>query len=333
MDKIKVGIIGSGGIFRGSHAPYYEVSERAKIVAVADVNEQNAKSQAERFGAEAYTDYRQVLDRQDIDAVDVCTHPAPHCEVVVAAAQAGKHILVEKPMCRNVAEADEMIAAADDAKVTLQVAYVMRFDQNRMKLKQLLDDGTLGEMHLAYCNQVGWFNPDRHPWLFIKEQSGGMLVEQAIHNLDAWLWLYGGVSSVYAQTSHVQLGGTYPEQEKAVENNATIIFKFKSGGTGMLIKSWAAEIGHGGEGLVCSKGSAILSSPGLRWKLHRQDEETFSPEGRKLSSKGYSIEHWLKCIVGEEEPTTSGRVGRAGIELAEAAYRSSASGASIALPL
>jgi len=333
MDKIKVGIIGSGGIFRGSHAPYYEVSERAKIVAVADVNEQNAKSQAERFSADVYTDYRQVLDRKDIDAVDVCTHPGPHCEIVVAAAQAGKHILVEKPMCRNILEGDEMIAAADEAKVALQVAYVLRFDQSRMKLKQFLDDGTLGDMHLAYCNQVGWFNPERHPWLFIKEQSGGMLVEQSIHNLDAWLWLYGPVSSVYAQTSHVQLGGTYPEPEKAVENNATIIFKFQSGGTGMLIKSWAAEMGHVGEGVVCSKGSAVLSSPGLRWKLHRQNEETFSPEGRKLASKGYSIEHWLKCIVGEEEPTTSGRVGRAGIELAEAAHRSSASGMAIALPL
>ena len=333
MEKIKVGVIGSGGIFRGSHAPYYEISERAKIVAVADVNEGNAKSQAERFGADAYTDYRQILDRKDVDAVDVCTHPAPHCEVVVAAAQAGKHILVEKPMCRNVAEADEMIAAADEAKVTLQVAYVLRFEQSRMKLKLFLDDGTLGDMHLAYCNQVGWFNPERHPWLFIKEQSGGMLVEQAIHNLDAWLWLYGPVSSVYAQTSHVQLGGTYPELEKAVENNATIIFKFESGGTGMLIKSWAAELRHSGEGVVCSKGSAVLGGPGLQWKLHRQDEQTYSPDERKLSSKGYSIEHWLKCIVGEQQPTTSGRVGRAGIELTEAAYRSSASGRPIALPL
>lgn len=333
MAIIKVGVIGSGGIFRGSHAPYYEVSERAKIVAVADVNEDNAKAQAERFGAEAYTDYRQVLAREDIDAVDVCTHPGPHCDIVVAAAQAGKHILVEKPMCRNIAEADEMIAAADAAKVMLQVAYVMRFDQSRMQLKQLLDDGTLGGMHLAYCNQVGWFNPDRHPWLFIKEESGGMLVEQAIHNLDAWLWLYGPVSSVYAQTSHVPLGGTYPEPAKAVENNATIIFKFQSGGTGMLIKSWAAEIGHGGEGVVCANGSALLSSPGLRWKLRRQDEETYAPEKRELSSKGYSIEHWLKCIVGEEEPTTSGRVGRAGIELAQAAYWSSASGRPMSLPM
>lgn len=332
---IKVGIIGCGGIFRNQHAPYYEKSKRAEIVACADINEDSAKEQAERFGADAYADFKDVLDRKDVDAIDVCTHPKPHRDIVVAGAQAGKHILVEKPMCRNVAEADDMIAAADEAEVMLQVAYILRFEPNHMKLKELLDHGVLGDMHMAYGNQVGWFNPKHHPWLFIKEESGGMLVEQAIHNLDAWLWLYGPVNSVYAQTSHVPLDGTYPEPEKAVENNATIVFKFANGGTGMFIKSWAAEMRHGGEGVVCSEGSAVFGGPGLRWKLHEQDEETFSGKDveRPLSSKGYSIEHWLKCIAGEEEPTTSGRVGRAGIELAEAAYRSSATGKPVTIPL
>lgn len=336
MDQIRIGIIGSGGIFRSLHAPYYEISKRAKIVAVADVNEQNAKAQAERFGAEAYVDYRRLLERKDVDAVDICTHPAPHRETVVAAAEAKKHILVEKPMCRNIAEADEMIAAAEKNKVRLQVAYMLRFEPNYMKLKQLLDDGTLGSVHMAYCCQVGWFNPSTHPWLFIKEQSGGMLVEQAIHNLDAWLWLYGPVSSVYAQISHVPLGGTYPEPNKAVENNAAIIMKFKNGGAGMLQKSWAAEVGHGGEGVVCSKGSATFGGGNLRWKLHGQPEQTFSASEVQRafpSSKGDSIEHWLKCIAGEEQPTTGGQVGRAGIELAEASYRSQQTGMPVMLPL
>jgi predicted dehydrogenase len=335
MEKIKVGIIGSGGIFRGAHAPYYEISERAQIVAVSDVNEQAAKEQATRFNADAYTDYRHILDRNDVVAVDVCTHPAPHHNIVVAAAEAGKHILVEKPMCRNIAEADDMIAAADEAKVMFQVAYVLRFEPARLKLKELLDDGILGDVHMAYCSQVGWFDPSRHPWLFIKEESGGMLVEQAIHNLDAWLWLYGSSSSVYSQTSTVPMGGTYPEAEKAVENNAIVVFKFKNGGSGMLIKSWAAEVRQSGEGVVCSKGSAALTAPGLRWKLHREDEQAFSSEEvqRPMSSKGYSIEHWLKCITDEEEPKTSGRVGRAGIEMAEAAYRSASSGMPVSLPL
>ncbi|HGJ66432.1 TPA: Gfo/Idh/MocA family oxidoreductase [bacterium] len=351
MDQIRVGIIGSGGIFRGLHVPYYEMSKRAKIVAVADIKEESAKSVAEKFGADAYTDYRQLLDRKDIDAVDVCVHPRPHRDIAVYAAQAGKHILMEKPMCRNVAEADEMISAADKAGVMLQIAYMLPFNPNFIKLKELLSNGTLGDVTMAYCNQVGWFGPG-HPWLFIKEESGGMLVEQAIHNFDVWLWLYGAVDSVYAKTSHVPLGGTYPEKPKAVENNAVLVINFKSGGVGMFIKSWAAEIGHGGEGVVCTNGSASFSEGGLRWKTHDMKEaenfkaevpdddtyRTLSPEARErnywsYASKGASIDHWLKCIAGEEKPTTSGRVGRAGIEIAEAAYLSSEKGLPVTLPI
>ncbi len=351
MEKIRVGVIGSGGIFRGLHVPYYEMTDRAKIVAVADMKPESAAEVAKKFGADAYTDYRQVLDRKDVDAVDVSTHPKPHRDIAVAAAQAGKHILLEKPMCRNIAEADEMIAAANKAKVALQVAYMMPFHPVNQKLKQLLKDGTLGELQMAYNNQVGWFRPS-HPWLFIMEESGGMLVEQAIHNFDVFLWLYGPVASVYAYTSHVPLGGTYPEPEKAVENNAILLIKFKNGGAGMFIKSWAAEVGHGGEGVVGSKGSATFTEGGLRWKTHNMEKpefftatapddntyRTLSPEARErgywgYASKGASIDHWLKCIAGEEKPTTSGHVGRAGIEIAEAAYRSAKTGIPVTLPL
>jgi predicted dehydrogenase len=284
--------------------------------------------------------------------VDVCCHPAPHRDIAVAAAAAGKHILMEKPMCRTTAEADEMIAAAENAGVMLQVAYMLRFDPGYMKLKELLDGGTLGALQMAYSNQIGWFPPHRHPWLFIKDESGGMLVEQAIHHLDIWLWLYGAASSVYGYTSHTPLGGTYPEPNRAVENNATLIVHFRNGGVGMMIKSWTAEIGNNGDGMVGAHGSAALLPHGLRWKTHNMDNpqaytarapddgsyRTLPAEQRErrywsIASKGASIDHWLKCIAGEEKPTTDGRIGRAGIELAEAAYRSSEIGALVALPL
>ncbi len=353
MDRIRVGIIGCGGIFRNLHSPYYnEPTRRADIVAIADINETGAKEQADRFEADAYTVYRELLDRKDIDAVDVCVHPRPHLEITRAAAEAGKHILMEKPMCCNVAEGDAMVAAAENAGVLLMVAYMMRFDPGQRKLKELLEDGTLGTLQMAYSNQVGYFSPEKHPWLFVKEESGGMLVEQAIHHLDLWLWLYGPATSVYGYTSHVPLGGTYPTEEKAVENNAVLTVHFKNGGVGMMMKSWAAQIGHSGNGLVTSNGSASIISHGLRWKTHDMqsaeeftapipDDDTYRniPEAQRnqrywgIAAKGASIDHWLQCIAGEAEPTTHGQIGRDGIELAEAAYRSSQSGVPITLPL
>jgi predicted dehydrogenase len=120
----------------------------------------------------------------------------------------------------------------------------------------------------------------------------------------------------------------------------------------MFIKSWAAEVGHSGEGVVCSKGSAVFTEGGVRWKTHDMEKpefftapvpddntyRTLSPEARQrnywgYASKGASINHWLKCIAGEEKPTTSGRIGRAGIEIAEAAYKSSKTGELVMLPI
>lgn len=347
---VRIGVIGTGGIFRGLHVPYLGQTDLATVVAVTDINEEAAKEVGQQFDAAVYSSYEELLARDDVDAVDVCTHPKPHRDIAVAAAQAGKHILLEKPMCCTVAEGTKMIEAANAAGVQLQVAYMMRFHPCFEKAKELIDDGTIGDVHLVYRNIVGWF-PPKHPWLFIKEESGGMLVEQSIHIFDLWLWMLGDVANVYARTSTVDLGGTYPATDKAVENNATVVVGFKSGATGMLIKSWAAEVELHGDGLVASKGSMSLGQDEIRWKTHDMAEpEVFKPtvpdddtyrnipdpqrQNRywSMASKGRGIEHWLRCILGEEQPTTSGETGRAGIEIAEAAYRSSASGQPVALP-
>ncbi|MBN1674176.1 MAG: Gfo/Idh/MocA family oxidoreductase [Kiritimatiellae bacterium] len=333
MDKIRIGVIGSGGIFRNLHAPYYQKSDRAQIVAVADLNTESAAGVAGSFGAAVCTDYREILDRKDVDAVDVSVHPKPHREMAVAAAEAGKHILMEKPMCCTVAEADAMIEAAKRAGVRLQVAYVLPFNPIRQKLKALLADGTLGELQMAYRHQMGWFKPQK-PWLFDKAEAGGMLLENAIHTFDEWLWLYGPAESVYASTSHVPLGDPYPAPEKAVENNAVVNVRFKNGGTAVLLQSWASELGAHGEGMVGSRGSATIGSDGLRWKTHDMAEaEAYKPVVDNKAPKAASIEHWLKCIAGEETPRTAGEVGRAGVEIGEAAYRSSETGQVVSLPL
>ena len=348
-EPIRVGVVGAGGIFRNLHVPYYQHTSLAKIVAVTDVNEDAARGVAEQLDAALCRSCEDLIARDDVDAVAVCTHPKPHRDIVVAAAQAGKHVLVEKPMCCTVAEGTEMVDAARAAGVQLQVAYMMRFHPCLEKVKALIDEGVIGDVHMAYCDQIGWF-PPKHPWLFIKEESGGMLVEQAIHNLDLWLWLLGDADSVFARTSTASPGGTYPPDGEAVENNAVVTVTFRSGATGMLIKSWAAEVGHKGEGLVASRGSVEFSQQRVVWKTHDTAEpEEFTPTvpddgsyGKvpepqrtqrywSMASKGRGIEHWLRCILGEEEPTTSGEVGRAGIAIAEAAYRSAETGQPVAV--
>ena len=225
MDPIRVGVIGIGGIFRNLQTPYYETTGRAKIVVVCDLVEERASAIAERLGADVCTDFRQVLARDDVDEVVVSTQPGPRCAIAVQAAAAGKHVFAEKPMCCNVAEGSRMTEAAESAGITLNVAYMQPFNPVLRKVKQMLTDGTLGDVHLAYGQEIGWFRPG-HPWLFVQAESGGMLVEQAIHTLDVWLWLYGPVASIHGRTSHIPLGGTYPEPAQAVENNAVLTIAY-----------------------------------------------------------------------------------------------------------
>lgn len=349
MGAIRIGVVGCGGIFRNAHVPYLEWrTDRCRVTAVTDLKRGNAEQEAERFGAEVCDGWKALLRRGDVDAVIIATHPKPHCEIAVAAARAKKHVLLEKPMCCTVREADRMIAAAKKARVKLQVAYIMRFRPAKQKLKELLADGTLGKPQLVYCTQIGWF-PPKHPWLFIQDESGGMLIEQAIHVFDEWLWLYGGVRSVFARTSQVDVGGTYPGKAKGVANIATAVVEFKRGATGLLSKSWAAEVSSHGEGVICSKGSANFEG-GLTWKTHDMAEPRIFAEavpddgsypqvtgtqrqGRYwgFASKGASIAHWLDCIEGKARAATSGAVGRAGIAIAEAAYRSAKLGRPVTL--
>ena len=359
MDKIRIGIIGGGRIFHRNHAPYYhEPTRRGDVVAVADINETVAHETARKFDASAYTDYRQLLDRKDIEAVDIATQPNSHRDIVIAAAEAGKHILVEKPMSLTVIEADEMIEAAKNAGVRLHVAYHLRWAPQFEKMKQLVESGILGTLQLAYSNEVSYLGPLKSPTSpfrtdFLKQEAGGMLLNQSIHLLDLWMWTYGPVKTVYGYASHMPLRNNYPKLDESVENNVGLTVHFKKGGVGLLVKSWVAEVNPSSdEGMVGSNGSATISGDLLRWKTHDMSEPeeqvTMAPENdmyRNLlpeerprrywdvASKGASINHWLACIVGDEEPTTDAYSGRAGVELVEAVHKSSSNNTIVSLPL
>ena len=145
----------------------------------------------------------------------------------------------------------------------------------------------------------------------------------------------------------------YPKPDEAVENNVALTLYFKRGGVGLLVKSWVAEIGQSGEeGMVGLNGSAVIAGDLLRWKTHDMSDpedqvamapdnhlyRNLPPEERPMcywdaASKGASIDHWLSCVAGDEEPTTDAHVGRAGVELVEAVHRSAASRTLVSLPL
>ena len=141
MSTIKVGVLGGGGIVDAHIRGYRAYADAIEVIAVADVVEETAQRRAAELGAAAYTDFRQMILEADLDAVDICLPHHLHAEAILAAAQAGKHILCEKPLCLTVQQAEQVQQAVSAAAVTLMCAHNQLYLPAVTKAKQLLDDG------------------------------------------------------------------------------------------------------------------------------------------------------------------------------------------------
>lgn len=153
MDKkIRIGVIGCGGIANGKHMPAEKRNPASEMVAFCDIIEERAVKAREDYGtpgSAVYTDYKELLKDKSIDAVLVCTPNCSHCEITVAALNAGKHVLCEKPMAMNYAEAKKMLEARDKAGKVLTIGYQNRFRPDSLYLKRLAEEGTFGDVYYA----------------------------------------------------------------------------------------------------------------------------------------------------------------------------------------
>ena len=201
---MKIGLIGAGSIAR-YHLEAYQKNAQAEVCVLCDANPETAKALAEEFGIAAFcTDYRKILEDPAIDAVDIVTPTFTHKTMVTEALQAGKHVLCEKPPARNVEETRAICQAAEASDKVLMFAFIKRFSKDIQFIKSYVDSGAAGEIYYAdmarmtRCSMLGG-------WFVDKEKSGGgTLIDGAIHELDAALYLMGfpKIKSVKGFTSH-----------------------------------------------------------------------------------------------------------------------------------
>ena len=181
MNKIRIGVVGCGGIANGKHLPAEKRNPASELVAFCDIIEERAVRAKEKYGTEdsaVYTDYKEMLKDKSIDAVLVCTPNCSHCEITVAALDAGKHVLCEKPMAMNYAEAKQMLAARDRSGKVLTIGYQNRFRNDSMYLKQLADKDFFGEVY--YAEAIAIRRRAVPTWgVFIdqEKQGGGPLID------------------------------------------------------------------------------------------------------------------------------------------------------------
>ena len=254
--KLKIGIIGCGFIANGKHLPSLSLFDDVEVVAFCDLIPDRAQFSADKYGAPdalVCTDYKDVLARQDIDVIHVCTPNVSHAEITVAALNSGKHVMCEKPMAINAAEARAMLDAAHATGKKLTIGYQNRFREDSLFMKSLCDNGELGDIYFAKAFATRRRGvPTWGVFMDKAKQGGGPLIDLGTHALDLTLWMmqnYEPVSVLGSTFDMIgQMGspansmGPWKPEEYEVEDSAFGFVKFKNGATVMLEASWAINM-------------------------------------------------------------------------------------------
>jgi predicted dehydrogenase len=236
MDKIRIGIIGSG-FARKVQIPAFRSCDEAEIVSIASANLENAKAAAEEFGISHYTaDWRETVSRDDVDLVCITTPPKLHREMTLAAIENRKHVLCEKPMAMNVAEAEEMTDAAKNAGVLALIDHELRFQPGRLHAYNLLREGAIGQVrHAKTYFQAPHRGNANLPWNWWSDatQGGGALGAIASHVIDSFRWFLGtDISSVFCQLqSQIKERPGADGKPKAVtsDDESLLVLRFADG--------------------------------------------------------------------------------------------------------
>ncbi len=251
--KIRIGVIGCGGIANGKHMPAHKANPHSQLVAFCDIVEEKAVKAAEKFGEEGskvYTDYKELLKDESIEAVLVLTHNSEHCRITVDALNAGKHVMCEKPMAMNYEEAKKMIEARDKSGKVLTIGYQNRFRQDSLYLKEVCADGELGEVY--YAEAIAVRRRAVPTWgVFIDEvkQGGGPLIDIGTHALDLTLFMMDNYEPAYCvgktfhklnkDTNTGNLWGDWDTERFTAEDSAFGFIVMKNGAVISLKSSWA----------------------------------------------------------------------------------------------
>jgi predicted dehydrogenase len=226
----RIAIIGSGNM--GSwHASRWQALP-VELAGFYDADPARAAALAAQYGGQAFASFAAALEASDL--IDICTPPAEHASATIAAARAGKHVVCEKPIARHLADARAMIAACESAGVRLFVAHVVRFFPEFARAKEVLDSGALGRLGVVRSVRGG-APPGHSNWFADIEQSGGVTLDVAIHDIDYMRWLCGDVARVFAR------GLTF--RGLAVDHTL-ITLRFASGAIGHIEASWAFPAGN-----------------------------------------------------------------------------------------
>jgi UDP-N-acetyl-2-amino-2-deoxyglucuronate dehydrogenase len=327
---VNFAIVGCGHIAK-KHAEAIRQVEGAKLYAVCDTVPERMDYYVKEFGAEAYSDLERLLENDDIDVVNICTPSGYHASIAQKAAEAKKHVIIEKPIALTLEDTNAIISKCNEHGVKLSVVHPNRFRPAMIWLKQIMDKNLLGK--LSHANATVRWNRnqeyyDKAAWRGTKSLDGGVLMNQAIHNLDLLVWLMGEVEEVFSMSA-TRL------RNIEVEDVSTGVVRFKNGALGVIEaattiypKNLEESISIFGE-----KGSVKIGGTTANFIEHCQIEGLTTAEidqiVQKIKEEPYGkpghqciIEDMIAAIQEDRDPIVSGEDGKRALKLVLALYRS-----------
>ncbi len=348
MERLKIGVIGVGGIAEVAHLPGYEAAG-AEIRGLATSRPDEVRSLAERYGARYVdTDYRALLQRDDIDAVSVCVPTAMHEDVVVAALEAGKHVLCEKPPGIAAGQAERMHEAALQRDRLLCYALSARFGPAAKKARVLTEAGRLGKVYAA---RAGWLRRRGNPAGWFTQRAfagGGALIDMGVHGLDLAWWLMGNPTPVAASGATYRAFGNYTSDHAAtpdpvmrrhlerqakqafdVEDSGFAFVRFEGGAHLMLEASWALNARGEARYVTLYGTEAGMHLTPTTAEFFGEIEGTLLDGHLQVPEvSGYFAQmgNFVRAVRGEEPPVAPSDHGVTLMKMIDAIYTSAASG-------
>ena len=341
QEPIGFAVIGAGTI-GPTHVQAIDTVADAKLVVVCDLIEERARTIAEKYGAAWTTDIGEALIREDVQAVSVCTPSGMHGDHTIRAAEAGKHVLCEKPIDIVLSKIDEMIQATQENHVKLACVFQNRTVPEHIQVREAVRGGKLGKLVLGDCYQK-WYREHSYyasaGWRATWEwDGGGALMNQGVHGIDLIQWIMGRAARVSAYARHLT-------RNIPVEDTAVAIVEWENGALGVLEGTTSNYPGlnmrmeiSGNDGTIIVDGGSIV-----KWAIEGEEEgaageagEGASADPRAITSVGHvaHVEDLCHAIRENREPAVTGAEARHAVEIIKAIYLSSREGgATIELPL
>ena len=350
---LKVAIVGCGGIANGKHMPSLAKVPEVQMVAFCDIIIEKAQEAAKKFGADGakvYLDYKELLKDGSIDVVHVCTPNKSHADISVAALEAGKHVMCEKPMAKTSADALRMVEAAKRSGKKLTIGYQNRFRNDSQYLKNLCSEGELGEIYYAKAHAIRRRAvPTWGVFLNEEEQGGGPLIDIGTHALDMTLWMMDNykpksvMGSVYkklgSRKNAANAWGSWDPEKFTVEDSAFGYITMENGATIMLESSWAINSLDVGEAqtTLCGTEAGADMKEGLRingekyGKLYVTKPGLDSAgvdfyDGAKDDPADREARTWINSILEDKDVVVKPEQAFVVTQILEAIYESGKSG-------